>query len=123
MVDAPAVDASLAAPGGQHRLGLGRGLRAAGALGLGEPVGVEEIAAHEQKKQNQRKQQLQAEIDEQLRQSATARPATPLGAKLLKADLEPFNERDERDNEARCVLVETIANCAMLRVKLRNCAT
>ena len=73
-------------------------------------VPPEQLLDYEQrryKKQNQRKQQLQAEIDEQLRQSATARPATPLGAKLLKADLEPFNERDERDNEARCVFVMT----------------
>ena len=31
----------------------------------------------------------------------TGKSETPLGVKLLRADLEPFNEKDERDSEAR----------------------
>ena len=71
-------------------------------------VPPDELLDYEQRKynkQNYKRLQLQAEIDEQLRLAAVARPGTPLGAQLLKADLEPFNERDDRDNEARYALL------------------
>jgi hypothetical protein len=62
-----------------------------------------EIIDYEQRKyhkQAYKKKQLQEKIDQKLRE-VSGKKDVPLGVKLLRADLETFSEKDERDNEAR----------------------